>query len=90
MALSHGMQRDAVMGIAGQLDADQQTVADLIQRTQVAVDTLSQNWFGQDSTQFAADWSGQARQLQMAVDAIMAMSREVRTQASDQQSTSTA
>ena len=90
MALSQGMQREVVLSTAGQLDTDQQTVTDLMQRTQAAVNTLGQNWFGNDSTQFASDWASYSRQLQIAADAIAVMSRTARSQASDQQATSTA
>lgn len=75
--------------VAGQLDSDQQTVADLMQRTSSVVGTLVQNWFGHDSSQFAADWASHSKQLQMAADAIAAMSRHARVQAADQQATST-
>ena len=75
--------------IAGQLDSDQQTVADLRQRTSSVVDTLVQNWFGHDSSQFAADWATHSKQLSMAADALAAMSRHARMQATDQQATST-
>jgi uncharacterized protein YukE len=90
MVVSQGMNHQAVQAIASQLDTDQQTVTDLMQRTQIAVDTLGQNWFGNDSTQFAADWATQSRQLLMAADVIGAMSKHARTQASDQQATSSA
>lgn len=90
MAVSQGMNRPAVLSIAGQLDADQQTVADLMQRSSSVVGTLAQNWFGHDSSQFASDWASHSRQLQMAGDAIAAMSKQARTQATDQQATSTA
>jgi len=76
--------------IAGQLDSDQQTVADLMQRTSSVVGTLVQNWFGHDSSQFAADWATHSRQLQMAADSMATMSKHARVQASDQQATSTA
>ena len=89
MTVSQGMQREAVLITAGQLDTDQQTVTDLMARTLAAVNTLGQNWFGADSTQFASDWATYSRQLQTASDAIAAMSRTARVQASDQQSTST-
>ena len=75
--------------IAGQLDADQQTVADLMQRTSSVVGTLVQNWFGHDSTQFAADWATHGKQLQVAADTVATMSRHARVQATDQQTTST-
>lgn len=75
--------------IAGQLDSDQQTVADLMQRTSSVVGTLVQNWFGHDSSQFAADWASRYKQLQMAADAIAAMSRHARVEAADQQAAST-
>jgi uncharacterized protein YukE len=88
MTVSQGMQREMVLTTAGQLDADQQMVTDLMQRTLAAVNTLGQNWFGNDSTQFASDWASYSKQLQTAADAISAMSRMARTQASDQQSTS--
>ena len=89
MAVSQGMNRPAVMSIAGQLDTDQQTVTDLMQRTSTSVNTLGQNWFGNDSSQFASDWATQSKQFQIAADAIGAMSRQARTQASDQATTST-
>ena len=89
MAVSQGMNRPAVLMIAGQLDSDQQTVADLMQRTSSVVGTLVQNWFGHDSSQFAADWASRSKQLQMAADAVAAMSRHARVQAADQQVTST-
>jgi len=54
------------------------------------VSTLGQNWFGNDSTQFASDWASSSKQLHIAADAIAAMSKSARTQASDQQATSTA
>jgi uncharacterized protein YukE len=88
MAISQGMNHPAVQSIAGQLDADQQTVTDLMQRTQIAVNTLGQNWFGNDSNQFASDWAGQSKQLLMAADVLGAMSKHARTQSSDQQATS--
>lgn len=90
MVVSQGMNHEAVQAIASQLDTDQKTVTDLMQRTQTAVDTLGQNWFGNDSTQFAADWATQSKQLLMAADVIGAMCKSARTQASDQQATSTA
>ncbi|HEY8882067.1 MAG TPA: hypothetical protein VIM47_01585 [Dermatophilaceae bacterium] len=83
------MNRPAVLMIAGQLDSDQQTVADLMQRTSSVVGTLVQNWFGHDSSQFAADWASRSKQLQMAADAIAAMSRHARVEAADQQAAST-
>ena len=89
MALSQGMNRPAVLTIAGQLDADQQTVADLMQRTTSVVGTLGQNWFGHDSSQFAADWATHCKQLQVAADSVATMSRHARVQATDQQATST-
>ena len=89
MTLSQGMQREVVLTTAGQLDTDQQAVSDLMQRAQAAVNTLGQNWFGNDSSQFASDWASYSRALQTAADAIAAMSRTARTQASDQQTTST-
>ena len=88
MTVSQGMQRELVLTTAGQLDTDQQTVTDLMARTQGAVNTLGQNWFGNDSSQFASDWASYSKQLQIAADAIGAMSRTARTQASDQQTTS--
>ena len=90
MAVSQGMNHPAVLTIAGQLDTDQQTVVGLIQRTTMVVSTLAQNWFGNDSSQFASDWATHSRQLQMAAGAIAVMSKEARNQASDQQTTSTA
>jgi uncharacterized protein YukE len=89
MALSQGMNRPAVLAIAGQLDSDQQSVADLMQRTSSVVGTLAQNWFGHDSSQFAADWTTHSKQLQMAADGLAAMSKHARAQATDQQVTST-
>lgn len=88
MTVSQGMQRDVVLTTAGQLDTDQQTVTDLMARTQAAVNTLGQNWFGNDSSQFASDWAGYSRHFHIAVDAIAAMSRSARAQAADQQTTS--
>ena len=88
MTVSQGMQRELVLTTAGQLDTDQQTVTDLMARTQGAVNTLGQNWFGNDSSQFASDWASYSKQLQIAADAIAAMSRTARTQAADQQTTS--
>ena len=88
MAVSQGMQREMVLTTAGQLDADQQTVTDLMARTQAVVSTLGQNWFGNDSSQFASDWASYAKQLLLAADAIAEMSKMARTQASDQQATS--
>ncbi len=89
MALSQGMQRERVLTTAGQLDTDQQSVTDLMQRTQAAVNTLGQNWFGSDSSQFASDWASYSRSFQLAADAIAAMARTARAQASDQEATST-
>ncbi|HZW45251.1 MAG TPA: hypothetical protein VFF32_12840 [Dermatophilaceae bacterium] len=89
MAVGQGMNRPAVLMIAGQLDSDQQTVADLMQRTSSVVGTLAQNWFGHDSSQFAADWATHCKQLQMAADTLATMSRHARVQATDQQTTST-
>ena len=88
MTVSQGMNHPAVLAVASQLDTDQQTVTDLIQRTTSAVSTLGQNWFGNDSSQFAADWAAHSRQLQMAADAIAAMSRQARAEASDQHAVS--
>ena len=89
MVVSQGMNRPAVLMIAGQLDPDQQTVADLMQRTASVVGTLGENWFGHDSSQFAADWATQCKQLQVAADTVATMSRHARVQATDQQATST-
>ena len=88
MAVSQGMDQAAVLTIAAQLDTDQQSVANLMQRAQSAVDTLGQNWFGKDSTQFASDWAARCTQLLGAADVIGVMSKQARAQASDQQVTS--
>jgi uncharacterized protein YukE len=82
------MDHAAVLSIAAQLDTDQQAVTNLMQRVQSAVDTLGQNWFGNDSTQFSADWASRSTQLMGAADVIAVMSRQARAQASDQQVTS--
>ena len=89
MALSQGMDHSAVLTIATQLDADQQRVSDLMQRAQGVVNILGQNWFGQDSSQFAADWAARSSQLMSAADVIAVMSRQARSQAADQQVAST-
>jgi len=88
MVLSQGMDHAAVLTIAARLDTDQQSVTQLLQRTQNAVDTITQNWFGKDSTQFSADWASRSPQLAGAADVIALMSRQARAQASDQQATS--
>lgn len=88
MAVSQGMDHAAVLTIAGQLDTDQQSVTNLMQRAQSAVDTLGQNWFGKDSTQFGSDWASRSVQLMGAADVIAVMSRHARVQASDQAATS--
>jgi uncharacterized protein YukE len=88
MAVSQGMDHSAVLTIATQLDTDQQAVAELAQRAQGAVNTLGQNWFGNDSSRFASDWTARSTQLLGAADVIAVMSRQARTQASDQQATS--
>jgi uncharacterized protein YukE len=88
MIVSQGMDHTAVLAIAAQLDNDQQRVADLMHRAQGAVTMLGQNWFGKDSTQFASDWTARSVQLTGAADVIAVMSRQARTQASDQQATS--
>lgn len=90
MAVSQGMDHAAVLTIAAQLDTDQQTVTHLMQRAQGVVDTLGQNWFGNDSKQFGSNWAARSTQLMGAVDVIAAMSRQARTQASDQKATSAA
>jgi uncharacterized protein YukE len=88
MAVSQGMDQTAVLTIAAQLDTDQQSVANLMQRAQSAVDTLGQNWFGKDSTRFTSDWAARSTQLLGAADVIGVMSKQARAQASDQQVTS--
>jgi uncharacterized protein YukE len=88
MVISQGMDHSAVLTIAAQLDTDQQSVADLMQRAQGAVNTLAQNWFGHDSSQFASEWATRSTQLIGAADVIAVMSRQARTQASDQENTS--
>jgi uncharacterized protein YukE len=90
MAISQGMDHSAVQTIAAQLDTDQKMVTDLMQRAQSVVNTLGQNWFGNDSSQFASDWATRSKQLMGAADVIAVMSRQARTQASDQKTTSTA
>jgi uncharacterized protein YukE len=89
MAVSQGMDHAAVLRIAAQLDTDQQGVTDLMRRAQGAVNTLGQNWFGNDSNRFASEWAARSTQLMGAADVIAAMSRQARIQASDQQATST-
>ena len=88
MLVSQGMDHAAVLTIAAQLDTDHQKVADLMHRAQGAVTTLGQNWFGNDSSQFAADWATRSTQLLGAADVIAVMSRQARTQAADQATTS--
>jgi len=88
MAVSQGMSRPAVLAIAGQLDTDQQSVADVLHRTSTAVTMLGQNWYGQDSAQFASDWAGHSKALHMAADSIAAMAKQARHQAGDQQAAS--
>jgi uncharacterized protein YukE len=82
------MDHSAVLTIATQLDTDQQSVAELVQRAQGAMNTLGQNWFGSDSSRFASDWTARSHLLVGASDVIALMSRQARTQASDQQTTS--
>jgi len=82
------MNRPAVLTVASQLDTDQQQVAELTQRASATVVTLGQNWFGHDSSQFASDWAANSKALQMSADALAAMSKHARTQATDQQATS--
>ena len=89
MAVSQGMDQSAVQTIAAQLDSDQQRVTDLMQRAQGAVNILGQNWFGNDSSQFVSAWAARSTQLTGAADGIAVMARQARTQASDQQATST-
>ena len=88
MVLSQGMDHAAVLTIAARLDTDHQAVTHLMQRTQSAVDTIAQNWFGQDSTQFSSNWATRSTQLLGAADVLAVMSRQARAQASDQQATS--
>ena len=88
MAVSQGMDHCAVLTIAAQLDTDRQAVTDLMQRAQNTVNTLGQNWFGNDSTQFAMAWATHSSQLMGAADVLSMMSRQARTQASDQQAAS--
>ena len=88
MPVSQGMDHAAVLTIAAQLDTDHQKVADLMHRAQGAVTTLGQNWFGNDSNQFASDWATRSTQLMGSADVISAMSRQARTQAADQATTS--
>jgi uncharacterized protein YukE len=82
------MDHAAVLTIAAQLDTDHQKVADLMHRAQSAVTTLGQNWFGNDSNQFASDWATRSTQLMGAADVIAVMSRQARVQAADQAATS--
>jgi uncharacterized protein YukE len=82
------MDHAAVLTIAAQLDTDHQSVAALMHRAQGAVTTLGQNWFGNDSNQFASDWATRSAQLMGAADVIAVMSRQARTQAADQATTS--
>lgn len=89
MIISQGMDHSAVLAIAVQLDNDQQRVTDLMHRAQGAVTTLGANWFGNDSRQFAAEWAARSVQLTGAADVIAVMTKQARTQASDQQATST-
>lgn len=88
MVVSQGMDHSAVLTIAAQLDVDQQNVAHLMQRAQGAVTTLGQNWFGNDSSQFASQWATSSAQLMGAADVIAVMSRQARAQAADQELTS--
>jgi uncharacterized protein YukE len=88
MAVSQGMDHAAVLTIAAQLDIDQQAVTNLMQRAQGAVDTLGQNWFGGDSTQFTSDWAARSTQLLGAADVVAVMSRQARAQVSDQRTAS--
>jgi uncharacterized protein YukE len=88
MAVSQGMDQSGVLAIAAQLDTDQQAVTNLMQRAQSSVDTLGQNWFGKDSTQFTSDWVARCTQLLGVADVIGVMSKQARAQASDQQVTS--
>ena len=88
MVVSQGMDHAAVLAIAAQLDTDQQLVTNLMQRAQGAVDTLGQNWFGNDSNQFSSNWATRSTQLMGAADVISVMSKQARVQASDQQATS--
>jgi uncharacterized protein YukE len=88
MVVSQGMDHSAVLTIAAQLDTDQRSVADLMHRAQGVVTTLGQNWFGADSIQFASEWATRSTQLMGAADVIAVMSRQARTQASDQATTS--
>jgi len=88
MLVSQGMDHAAVLAIAAQLDTNHQKVADLMQRAQGAVTTLGQNWFGNDSNQFASEWATRSAQLMGAADVIAVMSRQARVQAADQVATS--
>lgn len=88
MAVTQGMNVQAVLEIAGHLDTDREKVADLVHRTQLSVNTLAENWHGPDSSQFLADWHSHSKQLSSAADAIAHMSKSAKSQAHDQKAAS--
>jgi len=56
MALTHGMNVEAVRGIAGKLDNQAAAIHQTVSQVDSAVNQSQQDWFGKDAKQFADAW----------------------------------
>lgn len=88
--VTQGMQRAAVLDVAGQLTQDHAKLMDVLSNATNAVNTTLQNWFGADASNYGQQWQGHAKHFQAAADMVQAMSKQATEQAGAQESASNA
>lgn len=86
--LTDGMDIARVREVAGNLKTEAGRIDEVNQNGTNQVGTLSENWLGPDSEQFASSWQDAAKALQSASTSLQTYSTEAEKQADQQEKAS--
>lgn len=84
MALTEGMDSAKIREVAGQLTTQSGKIGEVMQNGTSQMGTLTENWLGQDSQQFADNWREASKALQAAQDTLDAYAKDATAQAEAQ------
>lgn len=89
MAFTHGMNVEAVRGLATKMDGQSSAVSQVISAVDTIVATMSSEWHGTDSTTFAGWWNDQHKPaLQKLEGELAGLATSARNNAEEQESAS--
>lgn len=89
MALTHGMNVDAVEQIGRDLHTQASQINSVVGQVDRLVGQSQQEWKGQDASRFEAEWRGKFRQQLVNLQAqLEVLSTQARNNARDQRDTS--